>query len=131
MKIYVKFNDGFSLGKGNLFFCSLLLLHRSQQPAEPFCFTGARGIYDGLLKQNRILLLIFAKLKLFYTIYGRQKCLGFFLISSTSVRVTFPLFPTGLRRWRLFRKSGKQHKKKATLLPRAARERGSFFHSHK
>ena len=47
MKIYVKFNDGFSLGKGNLFFCSLLLPHRSQQPAEPFCFTGTRGIYDG------------------------------------------------------------------------------------
>ena len=72
MKIYVKFNDGFSLGKGNLFFCSLLLPHRSQQPAEPFCFTGARDIYDGLLKLNRILLLIFAKFKLFYTIYGRQ-----------------------------------------------------------
>ena len=28
-------------------------------PVEPFSFTGARGIYDGLLKQNRILLLTF------------------------------------------------------------------------
>ena len=27
----------------------LLLPHRSQQPAEPFCFTGARGISDGCL----------------------------------------------------------------------------------
>ena len=30
------------------YFCfSLLLPHRSQQPVEPFCFTGASGIYDG------------------------------------------------------------------------------------
>ena len=30
------------------YFCfSLLFPHRSQQPAEPFCFTGASGIYDG------------------------------------------------------------------------------------
>ena len=55
------------------------------------------------------------------------KCLGFSLISSTSVLFPFPLFPTGLRRWRFFRKSGKQHKEKAVLLPRAARESGQTF----
>ena len=91
-------------------------------PVEPFSFTGTRGIYDGFLKQNRLLLLTFY----IYTIlplYGRR-FLCTFLISSTSVLFPFPLFPSGARRWRFFRKSGKQHKEKAALLPRAARERG-------
>ena len=29
-----------------------MLPHRSQQPVEPFCFTGASGIYDGFLIQR-------------------------------------------------------------------------------
>ena len=86
MKIYVKFNDGFSLGKGNLFFCSLLLPHRSQQPAEPFCFTGARGIYDGhyrahlIISTSMLLALTFLRFCYFYIPYIAYMVLSFMFI---------------------------------------------------
>ena len=42
----------------NIFVIFLLLPHRSQHPAEPFCFTGARGISDGYLIMSRYIYLL-------------------------------------------------------------------------
>ena len=44
--------------QGNIFVIFLLLPRRSQHPAEPFCFTRARGISDGYLIMSRYIYLL-------------------------------------------------------------------------